>query len=50
MRVVAAPKKYSDELRGRAIRMALDARRDPTRQRGRSGGSLTSWAFIGWTT
>ena len=29
MRVVVAPKKYSDELRERATRMALDARRDP---------------------
>jgi len=29
MRVVAAPKKYSDELKERATRMALDARRDP---------------------
>ncbi len=26
---MAAPKKYSDELRDRATRMALDARRDP---------------------
>ena len=26
---MAAPKKYSDELRGRATRMALDARQDP---------------------
>jgi len=26
---VAAPKKYSQELRDRATRMALDARRDP---------------------
>ena len=26
---MVAPKKYSDELRGRATRMALDARRDP---------------------
>ena len=30
MRVVAGPKKYSDELRERATRMALDARREPT--------------------
>jgi transposase-like protein len=29
MGVVAAPKKYSDELKERATRMALDARRDP---------------------
>ncbi|WP_432536418.1 transposase [Kineococcus arenarius] len=26
---MAAPRKYPDELRERAIRMALDARRDP---------------------
>jgi transposase len=26
---MAAPRKYPDELRDRAIRMALDARRDP---------------------
>lgn len=26
---MAAPKKYSDELRGRATRMAVEARRDP---------------------
>ena len=26
---MAAPKKYSDELRERATRMAVDARRDP---------------------
>jgi transposase len=29
MSVVAAPKKYSDELRERATRMTLEARRDP---------------------
>jgi transposase len=29
MRVMAAPKKYSDELRERATRMAVEARRDP---------------------
>jgi transposase len=34
MRVVAAPKKYSDELRERATRMALDARRDPATSTG----------------
>ena len=27
---MAAPRKYPDELRERAIRLALDARRDPT--------------------
>ena len=26
---MAAPRKYSDELRERAIRLAVDARRDP---------------------
>ena len=26
---MAAPRKYGDELRGRATRMAVDARRDP---------------------
>lgn len=31
---MAAPKKYSDELRERATRMALDARRDPATSRG----------------
>jgi len=31
---VAAPKKYSQELRDRATRMALDARRDPVTARG----------------
>jgi transposase len=30
MRVMAAPRKYPDELRERAIRMAVDLRRDPT--------------------
>jgi len=34
MRVVAAPKKYSEELRERATRMALDARRDPATSTG----------------
>src|SRR4051794_18179459 len=28
MRVMAAPRKYPDELRERAVRMAVDARRD----------------------
>lgn len=31
---MAAPKKYSDELRARAVRMTLDARRDPASGRG----------------
>ena len=31
---MAAPKKYSDELRERATRMALDARRDPATSMG----------------
>jgi transposase len=34
MRAVVAPKKYSDELRGRATRMALEARRDPATSTG----------------
>jgi hypothetical protein len=29
MRVMAAPRKYPDELRERATRMAVEARRDP---------------------
>ena len=29
MRVVAAPRKYPDELRERAVRLVLDAREDP---------------------
>lgn len=31
---MAAPKKYSDELRARATRMALEARRDPASSTG----------------
>ena len=31
---MAAPKKYSDELRERATRMALEARRDPATSTG----------------
>jgi transposase len=31
---MAAPKKYSDELRARATRMALEARRDPATSKG----------------
>jgi len=34
MRVMAAPRKCPDELRERAIRMAVDLRRDPTTHRG----------------
>lgn len=34
MRVMAAPRKYSVELRDRAIRMALDARQDPETRTG----------------
>jgi transposase len=34
MRVMAAPRKYPDELRERAIRMAVDARRDPATRSG----------------
>jgi transposase len=34
MPIMAAPKKYSDELRERATRMAMEARKDPA---GRTG-------------
>jgi transposase len=34
MRVMAAPRKYPDELRERAIRMAVDLRRDPATKTG----------------
>ncbi|MFL6162267.1 MAG: IS3 family transposase [Jatrophihabitantaceae bacterium] len=34
MRVLAAPRKYPDELRERATRMAVDARRDPATRPG----------------
>src|SRR5690606_17133908 len=34
MRVMAAPRKYSDELKSRATRLALDARRDPATKTG----------------
>ena len=40
---MAAPRKYPDELRERAIRMAVDARRDPVTRTGalkRIGGQL----------
>jgi transposase len=34
MRVMAAPRKYGDELRERATRMAVEARRDPATRAG----------------
>src|SRR3954471_9730711 len=34
MRAMAAPRKYPDELRERATRMAVDARRDPATRAG----------------
>src|SRR5438309_3350789 len=34
MRVMAAPRKYPDELRERAVRLAVDARRDPATRSG----------------
>src|SRR5450830_518743 len=34
MRVMVAPRKYPEELRERAIRMAVDARRDPVTRTG----------------
>lgn len=40
---MAAPRKYPDELRDRAVRMAVDARKDPVTRSGalaRIGGQL----------
>jgi transposase len=40
---MAAPRKYPDELRERAIRMVIDAKKDPTTRQGacgRIGGQL----------
>jgi len=34
MRVMAAPRKYPEELRERAIRMAVELRRDPATRQG----------------
>ena len=34
MRVMAAPRKYSEELKERATRMAVEARRDPASRAG----------------
>jgi transposase len=34
MRVMVAPRKYPEELRERAIRLALDARKDPASRSG----------------
>jgi transposase len=34
MRVMAAPRKYPEELRERAVRLAVDARRDPANRSG----------------
>jgi transposase len=34
MTIMAAPRKYPDELRERAIRLAVDARRDPATRPG----------------
>src|SRR4051794_37054694 len=34
MRVVAAPRKYPDELRERTVRLAVEARRDPVTRAG----------------
>ena len=39
---MVAPKKHSDELRERAARMALDARRDPLTSTGAIKGSAGS--------
>jgi transposase len=35
---MAAPRKYPDELRERATRLAVEARRDPATRRGLSRG------------
>ena len=44
---MAAPRKYPDELRERAIRLVLDAKEDPaTRPTRRAGGSADSWGSI----
>ena len=40
MRVVVAPRKYSQELKDRATRLALDARRDPATS---TGGRSSGW-------
>ena len=55
LRVTAAPGEYPDELRERAIRLAVDARRDPATRPGacaRIGGQLgiNSETFRGWVT
>jgi hypothetical protein len=34
MRIMAAPKKYPEELRERATRLAVEARQDPARKAG----------------
>ncbi|NAZ84186.1 transposase [Kineococcus sp. R8] len=52
---MAAPRKYPDELRERAIRMAVDARRDPTGRAGaikRIAGQLgiNPETLRGWVT
>ncbi|NAZ83802.1 transposase [Kineococcus sp. R8] len=52
---MAAPRKYPDELRERAIRMAVDARRDPANKTGalkRIGGQLgiNPETLRGWVT
>src|SRR4051794_5785388 len=54
MRVMAAPRKYSDELRERATRMAVEARQDPATRAGalaRAAGQLginpeTLWNWV----
>lgn len=39
---MAAPRKYPDELRERAVRLAVDARKVPATRRGRWLGSAAS--------
>jgi transposase len=46
MRVMAAPRKYSEELKGRATRMALEARQDPATKVGAMGWVADQWVCI----
>lgn len=41
---MGAPRKYPEELKERATRLAVEARRDPGSKQERSSGSLISWA------
>ena len=55
MGVVAAPRKYPEELRERAVRLAVEARRDPVTRAGalrRVGGQwgINPETLRGWVT